>query len=76
VSHDRSRLRQSRHHHVFDGRLLSDEYLERLACSHPLPAVLAIIGFALCLIIQWPSQFVLGQMADSRVTLSEVMTGR
>jgi hypothetical protein len=37
--------------------------------------IVSLIGFVLCLIFQWPSQFVLGQVADSRVTLSDVMTG-
>ena len=38
-------------------------------------AIVSLIGFVLCLIFQWPSEFVLGQVADSRVTLSDVMTG-
>jgi hypothetical protein len=38
-------------------------------------AIVSLVGFVLCLIFQWPSQFVLGQVADSRVTLADVMTG-
>lgn len=38
-------------------------------------SLLSVVGFALCLIFQWPSQFVLGHAASSRVTLGDVVTG-
>jgi hypothetical protein len=46
-----------------------------LVATASILAIVSLIGFVLCLIFQWPSQFVLGQVADSRVTLSDVMTG-
>jgi len=38
-------------------------------------AVVSLIGFALCLIFQWPSRFVFGAAADSKVTLSDLVSG-
>jgi hypothetical protein len=46
-----------------------------LVVTAAILAIVSLIGFVLCLIFQWPSQFVLGQVADSRVTLSDIMTG-
>jgi hypothetical protein len=38
-------------------------------------SIVSLIGFALCLIFQWPSLFVLGHTADSKVTLADLVTG-
>lgn len=38
-------------------------------------SIVSIAGFGLCLVFQWPSQFVLGQTADSKVTLSDLVSG-
>lgn len=38
-------------------------------------AIISIIGFLLCLVFQWPSQFVLGGPGDSRVTLADLVSG-
>lgn len=46
-----------------------------LVVTAAILAIVSLIGFVLCLIFQWPSEFVLGQVVDSRVTMSDVMTG-
>ena len=51
------------------------------AASRPLVAAGAalaigsLVGFGLCLLFQWPSQFVLGGVADARVTLADLVSG-
>jgi hypothetical protein len=35
----------------------------------------SLVGFVLCLVFQWPSQFVLGDAVHTRVTLADVVTG-
>jgi hypothetical protein len=46
-----------------------------LVSTATLLSVVSLVGFALCLIFQWPSSFVLGQAADSRVTLADLVSG-
>ena len=46
-----------------------------LVSTATLLSIVSLVGFALCLIFQWPSQFVLGQSADSKVTLADLVTG-
>jgi len=55
--------------------LMTRSVRQPLVATASVLAIVSLIGFVLCLIFQWPSQFVLGQVADSRVTLSDVMTG-
>jgi hypothetical protein len=38
-------------------------------------SIVSLVGFVLCLVFQWPSAFVLGKAASSRVTLGDVVTG-
>lgn len=38
-------------------------------------SIVSLLGFVLCLLFQWPSQFVLGGTADSRVTLADLVSG-
>jgi hypothetical protein len=37
--------------------------------------VLSLVGFVLALVFQWPSDFVLGEKADSKVTLADFVPG-
>lgn len=46
-----------------------------LVSTATLLSIVSLVGFALCLIFQWPSLFVLGKAADSRVTLADLVTG-
>lgn len=40
-----------------------------------LLSIVSLVGFALCLIFQWPSRFVIGQAVQSKVTLGSLVTG-
>jgi hypothetical protein len=46
-----------------------------LVSTATLLSIVSLIGFALCLIFQWPSLFVLGHAADSKVTFADLVTG-
>lgn len=48
---------------------------QRLISTAVMISIVSLVGFVLCLIFQWPSQFVLGEVADSRVTLSDIVSG-
>ena len=48
---------------------------QRLISTAVMLSIVSLVGFVLCLIFQWPSQFVLGEVADSRVTLSDIVPG-
>ncbi len=48
---------------------------QRLISTAVMLSIVSLFGFVLCLIFQWPSQFVLGEVADSRVTLSDIVAG-
>lgn len=47
----------------------------RLVSLGSLIIVLSLVGFALALIFQWPSQFTLDEAADSTVTLGDFVAG-
>ena len=48
---------------------------QRLVAAGAALSIVSVVGFGLCLVFQWPSQFVLGAVADARVTLADVVTG-
>lgn len=48
---------------------------QRLIATSVLLSIVSLVGFVLCFIFQWPSQFILGEVADSRVTLSDIVPG-
>ncbi|GLC24932.1 hypothetical protein [Roseisolibacter agri] len=48
---------------------------QMLVSTGAVLAILSLAGFGLCLVFQWPSQFVLGAVADAKVTLADVVTG-
>ncbi len=48
---------------------------QRLISTAVMLSIVSLFGFVLWLIFQWPSQFVLGEVADSRVTLSDIVAG-
>lgn len=48
---------------------------QRLTSTAVIISLVSLVGFVLCLIFQWPSQFVLGEVADSTVTLSDLVSG-
>jgi len=48
---------------------------QRLIATAVMLSIVSLVGFVLCLIFQWPSQFVLGEVADSRVTLADIVPG-
>ncbi len=48
---------------------------QRLISTAVMLSIVSLVGFVLCWIFQWPSTFVLGEVADARVTLSDIVEG-
>ena len=55
--------------------LKTNNTTQRLISTAVMLSIVSFFGFVLCLIFQWPSQFVLGEVADSRATLSDIVPG-